>query len=92
MSNHRLERSDQQEDHQSDPLVQIYLTRRCFTLLDEWLFYSMLVFLILNSFSYFIIGPVLIYGTLAIITSYRNLHRLEVMLGLPEQEIFWPIC
>ena len=72
-------------------LVNVYLMRRVVCFFDEWLFYSALLFLLSGSFSYVIVGGVLVYGTLAILTSYRNLKSIEIVLGLPPQEIFWPV-
>ena len=74
----------------SRDLVVIYLSKRLFCFLDEWLLYLVLLHVYRRRYpAWFVIG-VLIYGTLGVITGYKNLCLIERAIGMNDHWLFWP--
>lgn len=73
------------------PLVELYRVKRKYIALDEWLFYAVLIYMYNKGYPKWLIGSILFYGTLAIITSYKNITALEQRMGL-KSWLFWPLC
>lgn len=69
-------------------LIQFYQKKRLFLYLDEWGFYIFLVAMHCLGISSIIIGPVLIYGSIALYTSYKNLDKIERKIIPIEQDIY----
>ena len=75
-------------------IFYLYLSKRCFVFLDEWLFYILLLYLWFNrkskNISLYLIFGILIFGSFAIITSYKNLEILERKMNFDPGYLFWP--
>lgn len=69
-------------------LIQFYKYKRMYLFLDEWGFYLVLVLMHHIGISLFIIFPVLVYGSLALYTSYKNIDLIESKIVPVQQEIY----
>jgi hypothetical protein len=69
-------------------LILFYRTKRFFLFMDEWLFYFLLVFMYHYGFTFFLILPIMIYGSIGIYTSYKNLDLIENKIAPIQQEIY----
>ncbi len=72
-------------------LLVVYLTKRLFCFLDEWLLYLVLLHIYRRRYPHWFILGVFIYGTLGVITGYQNLCLIEKKVGLRGQWLFWPL-
>lgn len=63
-------------------LVKIYLVKKLFTSIDEWLFYFTLIYLWRRKYPKWMIILTAIYGGLGVITGYKNLEIIESKIGI----------
>lgn len=69
--------------------------RRTFIFLDEWAFYIILAWLYKKRYPFWILIPVLLFGTGALITSYKNLDIVEEPLLRDRSRrtwLYWPFA
>jgi len=71
-------------------LVVVWKWRRVFTAVDEWLFYVVLLYMYRTGHPWWLVAGVFGFGSLALVTGYRNLTRVEQAMGL-SMETFWPV-
>jgi len=76
------------EDLRKKDLITYYRYKRTFLLVDEWGFYTLLLFLYFYNVSYLLIASILLYGGTGIYTSYKNLEKLEKYLVSIDQETY----
>lgn len=76
------------EDLRKKDLITYYRYKRTFLFVDEWGFYTLLLFLYFYNVSYLLIGSILLYGGTGIYTSYKNLEKLEKYLVSIDQETY----
>lgn len=69
-------------------LIQYYQSKRLFLFLDEWGFYLLLVGMHYFGFSFFLILPIMIYGSIGLYTSYKNLDKIENKIIPLQQDIY----
>lgn len=92
MADRNLSSSSSYHQHRQLVLLQQYKIKRIFCFLDEWCFYVLLLYLFVNKWPVYIIFGIGLYGTLAIITAYKNLSELQRKLDLVDPWFFWPIA
>jgi hypothetical protein len=69
-------------------IIQYYQNKRLFLFLDEWGFYFLLVYMHMQSLSALLILPIMIYGGIALYTSYKNISLIESKILDINQEIY----
>ena len=68
-----------------------YFVKRLFCFLDEWLFYSTLMYAYSAHYPWWLLLLIITYGSLAITTSYKNIELLLPAQSRHTSEwMFWP--
>lgn len=77
----------QQNSTRAKDLITLYRYKRSFLMIDEWGLYFLLIGLFYTGFPMWLISSILLYGGVAIYTSYKNLDKIEQQIVPVDQEI-----
>jgi hypothetical protein len=79
-----------------DNILLFFTIKRFFCFLDEWLFYCVLIYLwLFTDINILLFFGIMIYGTCAIITTYKNMAIIEKSLNINNEYsnntwLLWP--
>lgn len=71
--------------------LHLYVMKRGFCFLDEWLMYAVFLYMYKQRFPRWMICLTMLYGSAALFTSYKNLSTLENEMGMKDQWLLYPL-